>query len=127
MEKSHTQKVGKIGEDVACIYLKKNGHRIICRNYWRKWGEIDVVAEKGSKLHFIEVKAISRKYQEHSIKEEYRPEENVHPQKLKRLYRVIETYLLDAKEIREWQLDVISVYLDLQSRRARCLMIENIV
>lgn len=51
---------GRLGEDAAVDYLKKNGHKIICRNYKCKIGEIDIIAKKGKKLTFVEVKARSR-------------------------------------------------------------------
>lgn len=41
-------KVGKIGEDIACKYLKDKGYKIIERNFRRKWGEIDIVCLKKS-------------------------------------------------------------------------------
>jgi putative endonuclease len=40
--------VGKIGEDIACKYLKSKGYKIIERNFRRKWGEIDIVCKKRS-------------------------------------------------------------------------------
>jgi|SRR3989344_4818083 len=123
--------VGKIGEDTACKYLKKHGFTIIERNYRKKWGEIDVVARKACPtsggdmsytLHFVEVKAVSGK------KVGYEPEENVHPWKLKRLSRAIQTYLLERKidEEQFWQIDVITVELDFDTRNAKVLMLEDV-
>ena len=61
----------------------------------------------------------------------------MHPWKLKRLYRTIETYLLHPperlfsragkKEDIEWQLDLITAKIDLKTREARVEIIENIV
>lgn len=50
------RELGRIGEDLAENYLKHSGFRILNRNYRCKAGEIDIVALKGSSLHFIEVK-----------------------------------------------------------------------
>jgi len=61
--------------------------------------------------------------------DDHRPEENVHPWKLRRLHRAIQTYLLDKKvsdEI-EWQLDVVAVFLDMKTREARVRIIENVI
>ncbi len=60
--KKQTEKqiVGKIGEDCACKYLQKLGYKIVDRNYLKKWGEIDIVAQKDKKLHFVEVKSVSQ-------------------------------------------------------------------
>lgn len=47
---------GLRGEDMAIKMLKRNGYRIVERNYRSKLGEIDVVAEQGGCLVFVEVK-----------------------------------------------------------------------
>ncbi len=48
---------GQEGEEAAVVYLKKNGYRIIEKNFRSKLGEIDIIAEQGGTLVFIEVKA----------------------------------------------------------------------
>ena len=48
---------GVQGEDMAVEYLKKKGYRIIERNFRFERGEVDVVAEDGDALVFIEVKS----------------------------------------------------------------------
>ncbi|MDE2071596.1 MAG: YraN family protein [Patescibacteria group bacterium] len=133
--KTPKRQLGDTGEGVACKFLEKKGFTIVDRNYLRPWGEIDVVAERAKKLYFIEVKSVSREaslWPEQGVTREpdtYRPEENVHPAKLKRLHRAIQTYLLDKKvpEGVEWQVDVACVYLDFSSRRAHVEMLENII
>ena len=121
---SPKRKIGDIGEEVVCKYLETKGFRVLERNYLRKWGEIDIVAEKGQLLSFIEVKSVSRE-----PGKGYRPEENMHPAKLKRLHRVIQTYLLDRKvpDSREWRIDVACVYLDFSTRKAKVEMLENVI
>src|SRR5665213_960265 len=94
---SDSQKIGEIGEGVACTFLMKHGFEVIERNYTKKWGEIDVVAEKEGKLYFIEVKSKSVDFLSESLAGNYkegvaRPEDNMHPQKMRRLSRVIQTY-----------------------------------
>ena len=127
-EKKNTKKIGDIGENIAAQYLKKNGFKVTKRNYWKKWGEIDIVAEKGNTIHFVEVKSVSREnVRDLKISDEaYRPEENVHPQKLKRLNRAIESYLAEHDERREWVIDVVAVFLDQARKEARCRMTENV-
>ena len=135
------QKIGTIGEDTACRFLVKRGFRIIGRNYCKKWGEIDVIAKRGKILHFVEVKTVSRLLTEASAKagekvtretgsnEAYRPEDNLHSWKLQRLERVINSYLLekDISEDKVWQLDGVTVYLDLSKKRAKVEYLENLV
>jgi len=120
----HKKKIGALGENMACRFLMKHGFRILDRNYSKKWGEIDIVAEKDKIFRFIEVKSIVS-YETNR----YRPEENVHYQKLKRLSRVIQTYLLDKKVSyeTEWQIDVLAVFLDLENKKAKFRFTENII
>ena len=129
MPEYNTRDVGRIGEDVACKFLMKQGFSIVERNYWRKWGEIDVIAQKGDAWHFVEVKTVRRENLANVSHEtdDYSPEENVHPQKLKRLHRTIQTYLLEKNIEDEWQLDVLAVFLDLEKKQARCRMTENVI
>ena len=56
------QILGKTGEDYACDYLRKSGYIVVERNYLKKWGELDIIAKKNKKLHFIEVKSVSRTF-----------------------------------------------------------------
>lgn len=120
---SEKQKIGKLGEDIACKFLVKHGFKIVCQNYTKKWGELDIVTEKGKRLHFIEVKSVVGEESDH------RPEENIHPWKVKRILRAVQTYLLEKRvdEETEWQIDVMAVFLNLNDRRARVRVIENAI
>ncbi len=51
-----TLEIGRLGEDMVANYLKKTGCLITRRNYYSKYGEIDIVAEKGEYILFVEVK-----------------------------------------------------------------------
>src|SRR5665647_568897 len=99
---SETQKTGEIGENIAVRFLVKHGFLILDRNYTKKWGELDIVAKKDKKLYFIEVKSVSRETLNKI--DDYRPEDNMHPWKMKRLSRTIQTYLLSKNigEDEEW-------------------------
>ena len=107
-----TQATGKAGEDAAAKYLESKGFSIVERNYWKKWGEIDIIAEKAKKLHFVEVKAVSHET------DGFAPEDRVHREKLLRMGRTIETYLLEREVPYEtdFQVDVLSVYLSEKGR-----------
>lgn len=48
--------LGLKGEDAAEVYLKKNGFKVLLRNFRCRGGEIDLIAEKKGELHFVEVK-----------------------------------------------------------------------
>lgn len=53
------KELGAKGEEIAVRYLKRRGYRIIERNYRSRLGEIDIIAEEGDDLVFIEVKTRS--------------------------------------------------------------------
>src|SRR3989344_5035640 len=128
---SETQKTGETGENIAVKFLMKHGFRILDRNYTKKWGEIDVVAEKDSKLYFIEVKSVSCETLNnvnHETLDQYHPEDNMHPWKLKRLSRTIQTYLLSKNlDDIEWQVDLLVVFLDLKGKKARIKVVSDII
>jgi putative endonuclease len=47
---------GTKGEDVACVYLVNKGYKILKRNYYTQYGEIDIIAHKDDVIIFVEVK-----------------------------------------------------------------------
>lgn len=137
VHKGQTQKakIGQIGENLAVLFLMKHGFTVISRNYWKKWGEIDIVAQKVANnkvdLRFVEVKTVSR---ERFSASDYEPEDNMHPWKRQRLRRVIETYILEKEEKGEldeektdWQVDAISVYVDREGNELKVDWLEDIV
>jgi len=59
----------------------------------------------------------------------YNPEDNMHPWKLKRMSRTVQTYLLEKKieEEKEWQVDLLVVFLDIKNKKARVKVVEDII
>lgn len=55
-EKTTAVSIGNIGEEAAVITLKKQGYKIIERNYRTKMGEIDIIAKDGEYTVFVEVR-----------------------------------------------------------------------
>ncbi|MBI3634070.1 MAG: YraN family protein [Candidatus Yonathbacteria bacterium] len=126
------QEIGRLGEDLAVKYLENKGFTILSRNYLKKYGEIDIVAQKGKIIHFIEVKSVSHETLSNNVScvtDNYRPEDNVHPQKLKRLTRTIQAYLLEKYQESEpeWVFDLITVVIVLVNKKARVRFLENII
>lgn len=77
---------GKAGELLAAGYLKQMGYRILCTNYWCSRGEIDIIAQKGNCVHFVEVKTRAG--------EDYgRASECISPQKLRRMQDAANSYM----------------------------------
>ena len=50
---------GALGEKLAAKYLKKNGYKILEKNYKNKLGEIDLIVRDGDEIVFVEVKTRS--------------------------------------------------------------------
>jgi putative endonuclease len=125
---SNSQKIGQLGEEIACTFLMKHGFSILERNYTKKWGEIDIIAQKGEKRYFVEVKSKSVSSLDYVTDTTNRPEDNMHPWKMKRLRRVVETYLISKRlGYVDWQFDLLVVYLDIESRKARVKVVENVI
>ncbi len=122
---------GQIGERLAVQYLIDQGFSLVTRNYRKKWGEIDIIVRKNDKIYFVEVKTVS-----YGTKQDlnnavsygtWRPEENVHPFKLKKLSRAIESWLMEQKYEGDWQIDVLAVRIVPRETFATVKRIENIV
>jgi putative endonuclease len=59
----HKKLLGKKGEKIACVYLKKQGYEIIENNYKTLAGEADIIAAENDVLVFFEVKTrLTEKY-----------------------------------------------------------------
>ncbi|MEK7208652.1 MAG: YraN family protein [Patescibacteria group bacterium] len=129
MVKKDKQITGKKGEDLASLFLEKQGFEIIDRNYWQKWGEIDIVANRDAIIHFVEVKTVSRDKLLGEGSDDYEPEDNLHLWKRQRLSRVIQTYLLSKKidDSMEWQIDIVSVYLDKNGNQLKIDYLPDII
>lgn len=51
------QLLGRVGEEIAARALLARGYAIVERRYRTEYGEIDIVAEDGETLVFVEVRA----------------------------------------------------------------------
>jgi putative endonuclease len=124
--------VGQLGESVAVEFLGSCGHLVIERNYRKKLGEIDIVSrETNGMVHFIEVKTVS--YETRSAldmavtRRTWRPEENVHESKLKKLHRTIDTWIIENRYEGQWQVDVLAVRIVPREKFASINYIENVL
>lgn len=55
-KQKNRRQVGGEQETKVQAYLQKNGYEIICRNFFSRYGEIDIIAKKDGYFVFIEVK-----------------------------------------------------------------------
>jgi putative endonuclease len=123
------KRIGNIGEAIAAQYLSRKGYTLVLRNYRKPWGEIDIIAEKGGVVRFVEVKSVSRVTLPDVTRESgsYRPEELIHAAKLQKIARTAELYMADASDDREYQIDAVVVFLDHSAKKARCKLYEQIL
>jgi putative endonuclease len=95
--------IGRLAEGYAVRSLTNAGFIIRERNFRIPEGEIDIVAEEGDVIVFVEVKArTSRVYG--------LPEESITPQKRERLLQAALTYL-DEHQLHHinWRFDLIAI------------------
>lgn len=52
----NTKEIGSVGEKLAVKFLSKNGYKILDRNYVAPHGEVDIIAQEGGYIVFVEVK-----------------------------------------------------------------------
>ncbi|PIS23184.1 hypothetical protein COT49_01340 [candidate division WWE3 bacterium CG08_land_8_20_14_0_20_40_13] len=111
MAYKENKEIGSKGEDIACDYLKSQGYKIIETNYRAKnFGEIDIVAIKGRKTVFVEVKT-------RTSDKMGRGDESINQRKLSALRRVCWIYIGHHPELpQSLRLDAILIMLSLDNR-----------
>lgn len=95
---------GATAEKIACLYLKRKGHRILETNYRTKVGEIDIISCFKDMIIFTEVR--SRK--DGAVL----PEETIDTLKQKHIRRTAEHYLMHSEKIPVCRFDVIAIVFD---------------
>lgn len=123
-----SQSTGALGEEIARKFLVSKGYRIIESNFRRPWGEIDIIAEKGDTVRFVEVKAVSGTWEDISRESNgLMPEEQIHSAKIQKITRTAELYMAEKGDSREFQMDAVGVLMDTVVRKARCRLLEQIL
>lgn len=97
--------LGKYGEGLAKDYMTKQGFSILHNNWTHPPFEIDMIASKANKLHFIEVK--TRRSSAFGF-----PEESVTKQKFLRLQKAATQFLSLYPQWKWVQYDVLSIFID---------------
>lgn len=102
-KKKTAHALGKWGEDLAKSFLEDNGYEVIHSNYYTEYGEIDLIAKKNNRLHFVEVKTRGTKNFGH-------PEEAITKNKLAHMLDSAQAYLQAfPDDERDWQIDVLAI------------------
>ena len=121
--------IGGLGEKIAIKYLTKKGYKILDKNYKPSFvsgpqtGEIDIVAKFGGTISFIEVKALNKK------SSNYYPENKVDFLKQRKIIKTAERWLMEKKISldSQWQVDVIAIEINLETKKAKIRYLANAV
>ncbi len=98
--------VGAWGEAIAARHLAEHGYVLRARNWRYGHGELDIVAEHGNAIVFIEVR--TRRSDAYG-----RPQETISPRKRAKLIATAQAYLDEhGLQDAQWQIDVIAIELD---------------
>jgi putative endonuclease len=94
---------GNSAERRAGQYLKKQGYKILAKQFTTKFGEIDLIARDGDEIVFVEVKA--RTSDRFGL-----PEESVTPKKLEKIALVGQEFL-QRKRLHDapFRIDVVAI------------------
>ena len=98
----NTRQKGRHYEQIALEYLLSLGFELIAQNFHSRYGEIDIIMQKDSTLHFIEVKS------SHCMQ----PLLKITPKKLERLTKTIYVFLEEKQLTKHFCIDAISIYKD---------------
>ena len=118
--------LGALGEELGCRYLKNKGYKIIEKNYknalGRRLGEIDIVAQKGDTIVFVEVKTRLYRGEDTPL-----PEQNITHDKLKKLSKIALHYLRERKkEYCPYTFDALAIFVEMGSKKAKIRHLESI-
>ena len=126
----NTKQTGKLGEDIACDYLKNKGYKILARNFETKISrflksEIDIIAKKQGIIHFIEVKTLKKG----GLSSFFLPEAKVNFKKKRKLIKTSELWLSKNKIPLDspWQIDIISIKIPFALDKVKINHFENAV
>ena len=95
--------IGKQGEQIAQDFLRSKGYSIITTNWHGQYGELDIVAQDGDWLAFVEVKTRQGRNSAQAL-------QNITPQKQERFINCVHEYLAQSeKDDLPWRIDAIAV------------------
>ncbi|SDB99932.1 YraN family protein [Niabella drilacis] len=114
---THNQ-LGKQGEQLAAAYLAQEHYTILFRNWRYSHYEIDIIATKSNKLHFVEVKTRS------SNRSGY-PEESVTKRKFRYLQQAADEFLCQYPGHYRIQYDILSITIE-AGRPPEYFLIEDV-
>ena len=99
------RRIGWIGEKLAALFLMKRLYEIKSINeYSAPYGELNLIAEKNDEIVFVEVKTVSKE-------QLGSPELKIDYEKISKLEKAIDSYLIKNETNKNIRLDIITVFL----------------
>lgn len=95
--------LGKLGEELAIEFLRKNGYEILEANWTFQKAEIDIIAQKENTLAIVEVK--TRSSLEFGL-----PQDFVKPKKIQLLVKAVNEYVVSKNLDIEVRFDIIAIH-----------------
>jgi putative endonuclease len=95
--------LGKLGEELAVEFLRKNGYEILETNWTFQKAEVDIIAKKENVLAIIEVK--TRSSLDFGL-----PQDFVKPKKIQLLVKAVNEYVLSKDLDIEVRFDIIAIH-----------------
>lgn len=107
--------LGKLGEEMAVEFLKKEGYTILNTNWTFQKAEIDIIASKDNILAIIEVK--TRSSLEFGL-----PQDFVKPKKIQLLVKAVDAYVIEKDIDIDVRFDIIAIH-----KEGKSFVIEHLI
>jgi len=107
--------LGKLGEELAVEFLRKNGYEILETNWTFQKAEIDVIAKKDNTLAIVEVK--TRSSLDFGL-----PQDFVKPKKIQLLVKAVNEYVVSNNLEVEVRFDIMAIH-----KEGKSFAIEHLV
>jgi putative endonuclease len=107
--------LGKLGEEMAVDFLRKDGYTILNTNWTFQKAEIDIIAKKDNILAIVEVK--TRSSLEFGL-----PQDFVKPKKIQLLVKAVDAYVIEKDLDIDVRFDIIAIH-----KEGRSFVIEHLI
>ncbi len=95
-------KKGRVAEEKVGIFLVENGYEIVEKNFYSRFGEVDIIAKKDGVINFFEVK----------FSEKYDPVHRITLAKMKKIIKTVNYYFMLNDSEEEYQINAALVTPD---------------
>ncbi|MDI6048472.1 MULTISPECIES: YraN family protein [unclassified Flavobacterium] len=107
--------LGKLGEEMAVEFLRKDGYTILETNWTFQKAEIDILAQKENTLAVVEVK--TRSSLEFGL-----PQDFVKPKKIQLLVKAVDAFVNERNLDVEVRFDIIAIH-----KEGKSFVIEHLI